>query len=77
MIQEDKRKEITKEKYRLIVWSCLIGGTILMSIFVYLSNFLIQENAYYVEFMALGQMILGVGIGLVWSRTFKIKDYDK
>ena len=76
MIQEDKRKEITKEKYRLIVWCCIIGGVLgvsgtcgygMMNGFTYNLGLIISGFT----------TVIGYEGGLAMSRSYKIKDYDK
>lgn len=72
----EQRKEITKEKYKLIVYGCLIIGTLLFMAMAYISNFLVQPNSYYIAYMSVGILILGFGVGLGYARVWKIKGID-
>lgn len=72
----EERKEISKKGFRIMVYLIIIIGAAIMSVFTFLSKFLVQSNSYYIIYMGIGQLLLGFGVGLAYSRVFKIKDFD-
>jgi len=72
------RKEITKEKYKLIVWTTVIVGLlanlIAGTLFIYSG---IEENQMRLGFwMAISLLITGFGGGLAYARVWKVKGID-
>jgi len=74
-----QRKEITKEKWKLMIYGILIVGTIIMSLgYTFFSKGieLTQEKYLWFGLLFSGIMLLGIGAGLAQSRTYRIKGYD-
>ncbi len=69
-------KEISKSKWKLFVWTPIILGTIILSIFD--STFFIPKDSYRWALLgSIGGMLIGWGFGLVYARVYKIKGIDK
>jgi uncharacterized membrane protein len=69
------RKEITKKKYVRLTFGIIILGVIIISVLTYLG--MTKGFDYYISnFVGLGGIITGVGIGMSLAYTFKIKDYQ-
>jgi hypothetical protein len=69
------RKEITKEKFRLMIWS-LLGIGIVTNAIIYTYATFTKGNLTLLGIVFMSGGLLGYGIGLAMSRTWKIKDYD-
>jgi hypothetical protein len=69
------RKEITRSKYLLMTWS-LIGIGLLLNAGLYTYLVYTKGNLYLNEAsMGIG-VVLGLGLGYAFSRTWKIIDFD-
>lgn len=69
-------KEISKEMWRLMVWTLIILGAIVFSVFS--SSFFIPIDSWRWALMSgVGGMLIGGGFGLAYARYFKIKGIDK
>ena len=70
-----QRKEINKTGWRILIFSLIITGVILFSLFS--STFYTPtEYVRVVWYASIGLMIAGIGIGFMFSRVFKIDEID-
>jgi len=73
------RKEITKEKWKLMIWG-LMGIGIILNALGYLFLFkgieLTQDKFFWLGIMSFGILLLGIGVGFAYSRAYKIGNYD-
>lgn len=74
-IKEIKIKEITKSKYKLIVFGTIIVGLIVDCSF-YVYGIYNGFNSFVSGMMTSFSTLIGYGIGLAVSRTYKIKGVD-
>ena len=68
--------EVSKTKWKLIVWIPIILGVIIFSIFnstFYMSS----EYTRACWFAAIGFLLVGFGFGLILARIFKIEGIDR
>jgi len=71
-------KEITKEKFRGIVWLLIILGLIINAICYTILTYKLGANELRIAgFLGVGMLICGVGIGLSISRLWIIKGFEK
>jgi len=67
--------EISRTKWKFCVWTPILLGLILFSIFG--STFFIpKEYTRAVWFASIGMLLIGWGFGLAYARAFKIKGID-
>ena len=73
-----EQKEITKGKYKLIVWGTLIGGLILNSIvYTWINLKYPDAPLQLIGFLNVAGIIVGVGLGLSFAHTYKFKEEIK
>lgn len=68
--------EVSKIKWKLIIWIPIIVGAIIFAIFnstFYMPSEYTQASWY----AAIGFLLVGFGFGLVLARMFKIEGIDK
>ena len=70
----ENKKQITKRLYVFMCFGLIIVGSVLTGIFYYLG--LKGFTSQLANFLALSEMLVGVGIGLAIARTFKIEGVD-
>ncbi len=71
-----ERKEITKTCWRVMIYSLIGIGVIAWSVFsssFYMPSDYSTANGY----ASIGAGAIGVGIGFMFSRVWKIKEIDK
>jgi hypothetical protein len=69
-------QEISRNRWKLIVWTPIILGLIVFSVFS--STFFIPKEAIIWAWLSMvGGLLMGWGFGLAYSRIFKIKGIDK
>ncbi len=71
-----ERKEITKEHYVNIIVLIMSVG-ILLSFFFGILWTLYPQSLYFPYYMAASAWLIGIGCGLSWAHSVKIKDLDK
>ena len=72
-----EKKEITKGRYKLMVWGTLMGGIIINTIFYTLINLKYPNYPLQlVGFLSFACILIGVGIGLSLARNWKIIGVD-
>lgn len=75
MLNKDNRKQIDIIKWRILYWSFVLIGVIAFSIFN--STFYIPvEYSRASMYGAIGGTAVGIGLGFMFSRVFKIKEID-
>lgn len=66
---------ISKNKWKLIIWTFIILGLIIMSLFS--STFFIPLDYLRSSlYSSIGGILIGVGFGLAYARIFKINGID-
>ena len=69
---------ITKFKYKLMVWGCIIGGLIANSIFYQISMQTLERKELVLGgYLVVAGIVIGYGCGLAISRAYKIEGIDK
>ena len=67
--------EVSRTKWKLIVWTPIIIGAIVFSVFS--STFFIPtEYMRSAMYAGVGSLMVGWGFGLAYARTWKIKNID-
>ena len=70
-----EKVEVSRLQWKLIVWSLIIIGAIVFSVFS--STFFIpKEYMRSAMYSAIGGLLVGVGFGLVYARAFRIEEID-
>lgn len=68
-------KEISRQQWRIMIWSSIIVGIIIFSIFS--STFFLPKEFVRVGYgIAGGGLLIGLGFGFAFSRIFKIEEID-
>ena len=68
MKERNSRTEISKKRYVFMCFGLIGIGILIQSIMPFLTNNSLWNST--------GSLIIGVGIGMSMSRSFKIEDYD-
>jgi hypothetical protein len=69
-------KEINRTQWKFIVWTPILIGLIVFSVFSSIFFIPIDYRAWAL-LSGVGGMLMGWGFGLVYARYFKIKGIDK
>jgi len=68
--------EVSRIKWKLLIWTPIIIGTIVFSIFS--STFFIpKEYLRSTWYSSIGLLLVGWGFGLAYARLWKIRGIDK